>query len=113
MRQLGELTRLLSASQRAEVALIGVSPDSVPTLKMLSEKQIDGDMSTLTLLADIGHKVISRYGLLNEKSSRGLPHPTTLVIDREGVVRWRFTEKNYRVRPTNEMILEALGPVLE
>ena len=56
--------------------------------------------------------MISRYGLLNEKDTRGLPHPTTLVIGRRGVVRWRFTEKNYRVRPTNEMILEALKPVL-
>jgi len=31
------------------------------------------------------------------------------VIDRRGVVRWKFTEVNYRVRPSNEMVLEALA----
>jgi hypothetical protein len=30
------------------------------------------------------------------------------VIDRTGRVRWKFTEKNYAVRPTNEMILAEL-----
>ena len=39
---------------------------------------------------------------------RFLPHPTTYVIDKNGVVRWKFTEKDYKVRPTNEMILREL-----
>jgi len=30
------------------------------------------------------------------------------VIDGKGKVTWRFTEVNYKVRPTNEMVLEAL-----
>lgn len=62
----------------------------------------------LTFLMDLGHRVIDRYGLLNE-DRRGIPHPTVYVIDRAGVVRWKFTEVNYKIRPTNEMILEALG----
>jgi hypothetical protein len=33
------------------------------------------------------------------------------VIDREGVVRWKFIEIDYRVRPTNEDILAALAEV--
>lgn len=63
-----------------------------------------------TLLADPGHRVIDRYGLFNEESpeSRPVPHPTTLVIDREGVIRWRYTEIDYRTRPTNEAIAEEL-----
>ncbi len=61
-----------------------------------------------TFLSDPGHRVIDRYGLYNPEG-RGWPHPTVYVIDRAGVVRWKFTEVNYRVRPTNEMILEALA----
>jgi peroxiredoxin len=60
------------------------------------------------LLSDPASAVIGRYGLLNP-DGRGLPHPTVFVIDRDGVVRWRFTEENYRVRATNEAILSALA----
>ena len=48
-------------------------------------------------------------GLLNPDNPRGIPHPTTYVIDQNGIVRWKFTEVNYKIRPTNEMIMEALG----
>jgi hypothetical protein len=30
------------------------------------------------------------------------------VVDREGVVRWKFIEINYKIRPTNEDILAAV-----
>jgi peroxiredoxin len=67
----------------------------------------DGRKPEFTFLMDPGHRVIDRYGLLNP-SGRGWPHPTVYVIDRRGIVRWKFTEVNYKIRPTNEMILEAL-----
>lgn len=63
-----------------------------------------------TFLSDPGHRVIDRYGLLNEKDPR-IPHPTVYVIDKSGTVRWKFTEVNYKIRPTNEMIVKALGEV--
>ncbi len=70
----------------------------------------DGRAPEFTFLMDPGHRVIDRYGLLNPRG-RGWPHPTVYVIDRKGVVRWKFTEVNYKIRPTNEMILEALQEV--
>lgn len=71
----------------------------------------DGVLPDYTFLSDPGHRVIDRYGLLNTDSDRGIPHPTTFVIDRRGVVRWKFIEVDYRIRPSNEMILEALATV--
>ena len=62
-------------------------------------------------LSDFGHRVIDRYGLLNPDDQRGIPHPTTFVIDEDGVVRWKFIETDYRVRPSNAMIREALETV--
>ena len=59
------------------------------------------------LLEDKDHKVINRYGILNP-NSKGWPHPATYVIDKKGVVRWRFIETDYKRRPTNDQILEAL-----
>jgi len=68
----------------------------------------DGVRPDYLFLSDPGHRVIDRYGILNP-DGRGWPHPTTFVIDREGLVRWKFVETDYKVRPTNEQILEAIA----
>ena len=91
--------------------LIAVAIDSIPLLQKMADKiSADGVKPTFTFLYDNGHAVIDRYGLLNP-NAKGLPHPTTYVIDRKGVVRWKFTEINYKVRPTNAMILDALAKI--
>ena len=71
----------------------------------------DGMLIEYQLLADPDHAVIDRYGIFNADSPLPVPHPTTLVIDQEGVVRWKFIEVDYRIRPTNEDILTALAEV--
>ena len=38
-----------------------------------------------------------------------LPHPATLVIDKDGKVAWLEVDEDYRVRPATETVLEALG----
>jgi peroxiredoxin len=60
------------------------------------------------LLSDPDSRVIGRYGLLNP-DGRGWPHPTVFLIDRDGVVRWRFMEVDYRMRATNQDILTAIA----
>ena len=71
----------------------------------------DGIVLDYPLLSDPEHHVIDRYGLfnMNDPKGREITHPATFVIDMEGVVRWRFVEVNYRVRPTNEDILAAVA----
>lgn len=76
---------------------------------MVEQISRDGVRADFTFLSDPGHKVIDRYGIFNPADRRGLPHPTMLVIDKKGVVRWKFIEVNYKIRPTNEMILAALA----
>ncbi len=70
----------------------------------------DGMLIEFQLLADPGNAVIDRYGLFNpdESQGRAVPHPTVLVIDKDGVVQWKFIEINFRIRPTNEDILAAV-----
>ncbi len=63
------------------------------------------------MLSDADHRVIDRYGLLNEGSKRPMPHPATYVIDRAGKVRWRFVEVDYKIRPSNEDVLRELAKV--
>jgi peroxiredoxin len=104
---------LLSPEQRARTELIAVSVDDREKIQLMLDRvarEYGPPRPDFTILSDPGHRVIDRYGLLNEKDPR-IPHPTVYVIDRSGTVRWKFTEVNYKIRPTNEMILEALSAV--
>lgn len=62
------------------------------------------------LLADVDHKVIDRYGVLNPELFQGhiVPHPAVFVIDRSGKVAWKFLNTDARIRPKNEDISDAL-----
>lgn len=100
-------------SHRNDTAVVALSPDPLDKFKDLiapvSAKT--GGVFVTTLLADSENKVIDLYGLRNvEAAALGefLPYATTYVLDRTGKVRWRFTEKNQAVRPSNEMILAEL-----
>ena len=106
-----KLKALLNESGKQNVELLALSIDNREMMQKMADKiAADGVKADFTFLSDPGHRVIDRYGLLNP-SGQGWPHPTTYVIDRQGVVRWKFTEVNYKIRPTNEMILEALAKV--
>lgn len=102
---------MLDEHQKRNAELIAVSIDSRDLLQTMADKiSADGGKPDFVFLSDSGHKVIDRYGVLNP-AGRGWPHPTTLVIDKSGVVRWKFIEINYKIRPTNQMILDALSAV--
>ena len=87
-----------------------MSIDDAEHIEMMRDRIADerGAPPDYRFLSDPGHRVIDRYGLRNPNDDRGIPHPTTFVLDREGVVRWKFVETDYKVRPTNAMILRAL-----
>ncbi len=94
---------------KRSVELIAVAIDPRDLLqKMADQISADGVKPTFTFLSDPGHKVIDRYGLLNP-NGQGWPHPTTYIIDRQGVVRWKVTDVNYNIRPTNQTIREAIA----
>jgi len=108
------LQGLLTEEQRADTEIIAVSSDDPADLQMMVDRvaeENDGLTLDYTLLSDPGASVINRYGLFNQDDPRGraIPHPTTYVIDKNGVVRWKMTEVNYRIRPENDDILAALG----
>jgi peroxiredoxin len=103
----------LTDEEKRATELVAVAVDSRSDLQKMVDRVAaeDGVRPDFLFLSDPGHRVIDRYGLLNPNDQRGIPHPTTYVIDTQGIVRWKFTEVNYRIRPTNEMILEALRGV--
>ncbi len=107
-----ELRALLPDDLQGETEIVTVSVDDQEGMQLMIDRVAaeDGMAPDFIMLSDPDHAVIDRYGLFNENAppNRPLPHPATYVIDKEGVVRYRFVEVDYRVRPTNEDILEIL-----
>jgi peroxiredoxin len=107
-----ELRALLPDDLRDETEIVTVSVDDREGMQLMIDRVAaeDGMAPDFIMLSDPDHAVIDRYGLFNENAppNRPLPHPATYVIDKEGVVRYRFVEVDYRVRPANEDILEVL-----
>ena len=77
----------------------------------LRDKLKDKPGFNFPLLSDADHRVIDRYGLLNDKSRRPIPHPATYVIDRKGVIQWKFIEVDYKIRPSNEDVLTQVKKI--
>jgi alkyl hydroperoxide reductase subunit AhpC len=82
--------------------------DSKKLIKKLEERS-PGEYD-FPFLQDNNHKVIDRYGILNP-DGKGWPHPATFVIDKQGIVRWKFIEVDYKKRPSNEQIRRELAKI--
>ena len=108
-----ELKALLTEEQEETTQILALSLDNPEDLQRMVDKlSVDDSMTPrFPFLTDPGHQVIDRYGLFNVVDGRGreLVHPATLIIDREGVVRWRFVEVDYTIRPSNEDLIVALS----
>lgn len=116
MKQLVELQSLIPRNHQSDTVVVAVSPDPInkcqESIRTVTSRS--GKPLMLTVVSDSAHKVIDAYGLRNdEEEANGLflPHPTTYVIDPTGKVRWRFTEKNQAVRPSNQSIIEQASKV--
>lgn len=96
-----------------DTVVLAITVDSKEDLKKVSDRVSGEDSkSYIELLSDPGHEVINRYGLLNP-NSRGLPHPATYIIDKKGIVRWKFVEVDYRIRPNTGQVLKVLRSITQ
>ena len=111
-----ELKALLTEEQEESTQIIALAVDSPEDLQRMVDRisQDDSMVPRFPFLTDPDHAVIDRYGLFNDADPRGrqITHPATFIIDREGVVRWRFIEVDYRERPSNEDVLAQLSLVM-
>jgi peroxiredoxin len=66
---------------------------------------------TFPILCNV-REVIEQYNLVNESQQRpgreGLPHPATIIIDREGRVRFKNVWVDYKKRTPVGTIIEEL-----
>ena len=102
---------MLEERQQREVEIVALTIDTPDLLqKMADQISADGIKPNFRFVSDPLHKVIDRYGLLNP-NGRGWPHPTMYIIDRKGAVRWKVTDMDYHIRPSNKTIQEHLAKV--
>jgi peroxiredoxin len=105
--ELQGLGAALSEAERAGVEIVAVSPDS----NERSQQLADGLRLGYRFVSDPDLAVTRRYGLIHAGGgSRGedVPRPTTVVLDRDGVVRWLWVADNFQVRPDPREVLRAL-----
>ena len=92
------------------MSLVAVSVDTQADSLSLTRR---AKVSSVVFLEDRDHQVIDRYGLLDYALWAPVPYPATYVIDRSGIVRWRFVEKDFRVRASPEDVFCALETLAE
>jgi peroxiredoxin len=113
VKQFVELQALLPPNHGRDTQIVAVSPETLQDSRKMGDivRSRTGREFNGILLSDADHAIIDRYGLLNEEWAANrdyVPHPTTYLLDAAGRVRWKFTEKNFAVRPDNDMILAEL-----
>lgn len=111
IRQLQDMRNLLDDELKGDTELLVVSVDAERETGMSVTRiaREDGRAPDFGFLMDTDHSVIARYGILNASGTRrGIPHPATYVIDKQGVVRWKDVQTDYRIRPANADIVRAL-----
>jgi peroxiredoxin len=52
--------------------------------------------------------VIVGWGLVNPSKPQ-VPHPTAVIVDSEGAIRYFRQDQDYSKRPTTDELVEALG----
>ncbi|HUW84921.1 MAG TPA: thioredoxin-dependent thiol peroxidase [Phycisphaerae bacterium] len=85
-----EFTSALSAFEKLDATVLGVSPDSPAShLKFQTKHKLK-----ITLLSDLDHKVLDKYGVWGVKKMYGKEHQgvirSTVLIDPDGCVAYHW-----------------------
>lgn len=83
--------------------LWAVAPDEMPALAKLKDKE----GLTFPILRDPDCGTIKEWQILNEGNAR-VPHPTAVVIDADGAIRYLRIDIDYKVRPDPEDLIAVL-----
>ena len=87
--------------------ILAVSPDSNEKSQELAERL----RARYRFLTDRDLAVTRRYGLVHAgggNKGQDVPRPTTVVIDRRGIIRWLSLADNFQVRPDPAVVTRAV-----
>lgn len=107
MAELQGLGAALSDAERAGIEVIAVSPDANEQSQRLAE----GLELGYRFVADRDLAVTRRWGLVHARGGaegQDVPSPATVVVDKNGVVRWFSVSSNFQVRPDPGDVIRAV-----
>jgi peroxiredoxin len=84
----------LTTEQKNNVEIIAISSDGLDDLQIMAD-QVSAENEGLVI----------EYSLLSDSEGGVI---TTYIVDKSGMVQWKMTEIDYRIRPENKDILMAL-----
>ena len=115
---IAELRRWKELEQEMSLLDIQIVTISTDKPKQISKARLRHNLNAI-FLADPNLKVIDLLGLRNQKKPEikppwlsGLPVPTTLLIDAEGIVVWKDQARNTLDRSNPEIVRRAIKRVL-
>ncbi len=103
-----QLIEISDQFEAMDITVVAMTYDSVEMLKTVEEDQ----GIEFTLLHDEGITHVNALGILNEdyepdSRAYGVPHPGIFLLSPDGVIRFKFAEESYRIRPDFADVLEA------
>ncbi len=103
--------QLVEISDQFEAMGINVAAMTYDSVEMLKTVEEDQGIE-FTLLRDEGIKHVNALGILNEdyepdSRAYGVPHPGIFLLSPDGIVRFKFAEEGYRLRPDFADVLAA------
>lgn len=106
--QLQQLVDVAPQFAALGVAVTTMTYDSLETLKAAEE---DYGVE-FAMLRDEDAKHVSALGILNTQyepghRAYGIPEPGIFLVSADGVVRFKFAEQDYRMRPDFSLVLDA------
>lgn len=98
-----ELQKNLEAFEERGAEVWAISPDSASKLGLYAAKE----GLEFTLLSDEDMAVITEWGLINPSNPK-VPHPTAVIVDTDGEIRYFRQDVDYKQRPSPTELLEVL-----
>src|SRR4029450_11863421 len=106
MAELQGLGAQLSEAEKSGVEIVAISPDP----NEQSQKVAEGLRLGYRFAAGRDLLVARRFGLVHERGGpegQDVPRPATIVLDRDGVVRWLSVSPHFQSRPRPGEVLRA------
>lgn len=106
MIELGQLEAAHPEFEKRQARVIAVSLEDVE-----AARQTQADFPHLTILADADRKLADALDVIHHNSAPGggdTTAPTTLIVDRQGIVRWTFRPDRFLERLSPGDVLAAL-----
>jgi peroxiredoxin len=106
--QLQQLVEVMPEFAAMGVSVATMTYDSLDILKAAEEDYA----VNFPMLRDEDVKHVSAFGILNHQyqpgqRAYGIPEPGIFLISADGIIRFKFAEQDYRIRPDFSLVLEA------